>query len=209
MPKGCRYKTFFKEVFRNENKKQGACSDPVRSAVGCCYCYGNLTDTTEEVKNTFTVGQVALTLDEAPVNEYGEVVDGARRVQNAYKLIPGNTYVKDPTVHVTGNSEDSWIFVKVTNGISALEAADNTIASQITAYGWKPVDGTTGVFYQEYTKQEAPKDYVVFENFKIAGNANASATWANAGDVTVTAYAVQKANVATAKEAWDLVKPTV
>lgn len=168
-----------------------------------------LTAETQEITNTFTVGQVALTLDEAPVNEYGEEVDGARRAQNAYKLIPGNSYKKDPTVHVTGNSENSWILVKVTNGISALEAADNTIASQITAKGWLPVDGTNDVFYQEYTKQATDKDYVVFESFKIANDANTKEAWANPGVVTVIAYAVQKANVATAKEAWDLVKPTV
>ena len=168
-----------------------------------------LTAETGPVTNTFTVGQVALTLDEAPVNEYGEEVEGARRTQNTYKLIPGNTYKKDPTVHVTGNSEDSWIFVKVTNGINALEATGNTtIAAQITANGWEPVEGTTGVFYRDYTKQAADKDYVVFSNFKIADNANTKAEWTNAGEVTVIAYAVQKANVASAKEAWDLVKPT-
>lgn len=166
-----------------------------------------LTAQTETITNTFTVGQVALTLDEAPVNKYGVVQQGDRVTRNEYMLIPGNTYAKDPTVHVTGGSEDSWILVKVTNGISALEATDNTIAAQIIAKGWKRVDGTTDVFYQEYIKQEANKDYVVFQNFKIADDANTKAEWANAGEVTVIAYAVQKANVDSAKDAWAKVNP--
>lgn len=92
---------------------------------------------TDEVENTFTVGQVKITLDEAkvngdgkPINKDDEVVTdlaAAERVKtNSYKLLPGHTYTKDPTIHVDAVSEDSWIFVKVENGIAAFEAATST-----------------------------------------------------------------------------------
>jgi len=73
-----------------------------------------LNDTSEVVTNTFTVGKVNIKLDEAKVDEYG-VKDGDTRVEsNTYKLIPGHTYVKDPTVYVKGDSEPCYVRVKVT-----------------------------------------------------------------------------------------------
>ena len=73
-----------------------------------------LTDS-KEVKNTFTVGKVKIALDEAKVDTDGTPVEGAKRVtENEYKLMPGHTYVKDPTVTVLGGSEDCYVRMKVT-----------------------------------------------------------------------------------------------
>lgn len=93
-----------------------------------------LTSTTGEVKNTFTVGNVAITLDEAKVNVNGEPVDAkgekveladAPRVAgNQYKLIPSHEYTKDPTVHVTAGSEDAYVRMNVkVNNLNNLKAA--------------------------------------------------------------------------------------
>ena len=169
---------------------------------------------TASVENTFTVGSVNITLDEAKVNTDGTPVEGADRVtSNTYKLMPGHTYTKDPTVHVVAGSEDSYIFVKVENGISAFEAAASTeeggyktIAEQITANDWAALDGVPGVYYKTYTGTAAA-DLVVFDNFKIADNANTVGGWGNVSaettKVTVTAYAVQKDGFNTAAAAWD------
>lgn len=68
-----------------------------------------------EVKNTFTVGKVEIKLDEAKVNADGIPVEGADRVTaNSYKLMPGTTYTKDPTVTVLNGSEASYVRMKVT-----------------------------------------------------------------------------------------------
>lgn len=78
-----------------------------------------LTDT-QKVENTFTVGNVSIKLDEAKVDENGtQVVDKdgnpvARVTRNAYKLLPGHTYVKDPTVTVLTPSVESYVRMKVT-----------------------------------------------------------------------------------------------
>lgn len=68
---------------------------------------------TDTVTNTFTVGNVAIKLDEAKVDENG--VGGTERVKvNDYKLMPGHTYTKDPTVTVVDGSEKSYVRMKVT-----------------------------------------------------------------------------------------------
>lgn len=84
-----------------------------------------------EVKNTFTVGKVEIKLDEAKVTADGIPVEGADRVTaNSYKLMPGTTYTKDPTVTVKAGSEESYVRMKVTfNNAAALmemlPSADN------------------------------------------------------------------------------------
>ena len=70
---------------------------------------------TDKVENTFTVGNVTITLDEAKVNTDGTPVTPAERVKaNEYKLLPGHTYTKDPTVTVKAVSESSYVRMKVT-----------------------------------------------------------------------------------------------
>lgn len=179
-----------------------------------------------EVKNTFTVGNVKMTMDEAKVNTDGTPVENAKRVnENDYILSPGHTYVKDPIVHMDDKSENCYVFIKVENGLGVLEAATSTeeggyknIAAQITANGWEQLtdaDGkaVAGVYYKEYTKGQEAKDLKVFENFKIADNANTlknandqviwdTITDANKITVNVTAYAIQKDGFTTAAAAW-------
>lgn len=166
-----------------------------------------------KVTNTFTIGNVNITLDETKVDLDGEpVTPAARETLNSYKLVPGATYTKDPTVHVVANSEDSWIFVKVENGISTFEATTGegytNIAGQITAKGWTPLEGVDGVYYKEYTSKTTQEDLAVFDNFRIADTANSTEGWntVNTKSIVVTAYAIQKQGLDTAAAAWDEVK---
>lgn len=156
-----------------------------------------LTSTTETVTNSFTVGKVAITLDEAKVDAYGAAVTPASRVTaNSYKLIPGHSYTKDPTVHVAANSEACYLFVKVEDGLTNIEAA-TTIADQLTANHWKAVDDVANVYvYAKGTdaKTAVPAsttvtDVPVFGSFTLTGTASV-ADYANA-QIKVTAYAIQ------------------
>lgn len=165
---------------------------------------------TDQVVNTFTVGKVAITLDEAKVDPDGTPVAGAARVkENAYHLLPGHTYTKNPTVHVQANSENSLIFVKVENGIANYEAG-TTIAAQIAENGWQPLKDDNNVdvknvYYKTYTKSAEITDLPVFGNFTIADNANATDGWNNFSaetKVTVTAYAVQQDGFTSVDQAW-------
>jgi len=72
------------------------------------------TDTTDVVKNTFTMGKVKIDLDEAPVDEDGKKIDGKRVTINDYtttNMVPGHVFDKDPTIHVEAGSEESYIFL--------------------------------------------------------------------------------------------------
>ena len=74
-----------------------------------------LTFETDELVNTFTVGQVNLKLDETDVDETGTPIPNANRVTgNEYKLIPGKKYTKDPTMTVLAGSEASYVRILVT-----------------------------------------------------------------------------------------------
>ncbi|MDO5033716.1 MAG: SipW-dependent-type signal peptide-containing protein [Eubacteriales bacterium] len=155
----------------------------------------------DEVINTFTVGNVAITLDEKDVDNSTE--NAERDKENAYKLIPGHTYVKDPTIHVDANSEDCYLFVKVENEISDIEPtadgadADKRIDKQMATNGWTAVESTVNVYV--YTKSTASPykvrgnaDIIVFEKFTI-DNGVKNNTLANFSEkkITVTAYAIQ------------------
>ncbi len=67
--------------------------------------------------NTFTVGKVAITLDEAKVGPDGKKLEGEERVkENTYEnILPGAELDKDPTVTVEGGSADCYVYVAVRN----------------------------------------------------------------------------------------------
>ena len=156
---------------------------------------------TDTVTNTFTVGKVAIKLDEAKVTAYGEV-DGTTRVKaNEYKLIPGHSYIKDPIVYVEKGSEESYVFVKVANGLANIEAG-KTIATQIAENGWTALDGQTGVYYKVVDARETTVDMTlpVFASFTLKEDATV-ANYASA-TIVVTAYAIQKDQTGSAANAW-------
>lgn len=67
------------------------------AAIGATFAY--LTDT-KSVNNTFTMGNVKITLDETNVND----PEGDRVTSNAYNVYPGAVVTKDPIVHNTGKN---------------------------------------------------------------------------------------------------------
>lgn len=154
---------------------------------------------TDEVTNTFTVGKVVITLDEAKVNEAGkpvkevkndetgntsDVVVGnvaeATRVDiNNYHLLPGHEYTKDPIVHVDNASEECYLFVIVKNEIAAIESdaeGDKTVATQIAENGWAQISVAGDETLYVYGTVDAPvavaggANKTVFKNFKIDGD---------------------------------------
>ena len=89
------------------------------------------------VSNVFTVGDVKISMYESKVNSAGQPLDAdgnlvsvtnkpAEKVDtNSYHLIPGETYVKDPTIYInSGEMDDMYLFVKSTNMIRSAEAGN-------------------------------------------------------------------------------------
>ena len=180
-----------------------------------------LTSTTEVVKNTFTVGNVKITLDEAKVTEYGEKEGSTRTsVGNEYRLIPGHTYAKDPTVTVVANSEECYVYAKVTiTNFETLQDAcnDTTLLPQDFIIGWDSsvwacteytVDASgNAVCLFTYTgsvarnKNTDTKLPALFTHITLPGSVEYFAGLENV-KVDVQAYAVQADGFATAATAW-------
>lgn len=197
---------------------------PVAGSVFGTMAY--LTDN-DAATNTFTVGQVHMKLDEAKVNPDGTyVTDNSNRVtENEYHLIPGHTYIKDPTIHISDDSEDCYLFVRVENSIRNIETNEEgkTIAEQMEDLGWVAVDGATDIYVLAKGEGEADYTYTVskgaevevFKNFIIDGDkvvnvpdgetvpdGKVDLTPYAAATVKVTAYAVQAAGFDTSLDAW-------
>jgi len=96
-----------------------------------------LTDN-EAVTNTFTVGRVGLSLDEAKVNPDGTYVTDvnnrwqptAEDPEQEYHLLPGHSYYKDPTVTVDEGSEESYVRMMVEVTFEK-ELTDNELATSL------------------------------------------------------------------------------
>ena len=191
-------------------------------AVGMTIAYLTSTD---EVVNTFTVGNVQIKLDEADVDEYGRVPQGSpapRVTENTYKLIPGHEYTKDPTVTVLSGSEESYIKMTVTVTKSAeldaifgedganLLSIFNGYDSANWTYKGNTEDTTANTrTYEFWYKEEvaAPDADValdaLFDSITVPGNINNDQLKTIEGmTITVNAYAIQADGFADATAAW-------
>lgn len=107
-----------------------------------------LQDQTEAVVNTFTMGQVNITLDETKVDEYGKPVEGEngeevpRVLGNEYKMIPGHTYTKDPAVTIKAGSEESYVrmFVELNCYDVLQDIFEDKFLPQNFVQGWNPAE---------------------------------------------------------------------
>ena len=177
------------------------------AAVGGTIAY--LTDTTDPITNTFTVGKVDITLTET----FNTDTDSDQE-NDAWKaqLIPGTTYAKDPVVTVTADSEDCWLFVKFEEKNGAATYLDYT-SNLTAANGWTQGDGTnipSNVWYRAVNKADTTKSFQL-----LAGDStyptgcisvkdtvtNQNMNTASAAQLVYTAYACQSANM-TVNAAW-------
>lgn len=182
---------------------------------------------TDTVTNTFTVGNVAIKLDEASVNTDGSLVEGAARVKaNSYKLLPGHTYHKDPTVTVEAGSEDSYVRMKVevknidqlkavftdasyygTNGVFLLQklVGDWDNAKWASVGYEQSADGKTGTYEFRYYQKTGPATLEpLFTTITIPGSVDAAGL-EKLGNVQIkiTGEAIQADGFTDANAAWN------
>ena len=171
-----------------------------------------LTDKTETVTNTFTVGNIDITLKET--------------TGSAYKMVPGVPIDKDPTVTVVDGSEKCWLFVKIDKSENFDNFMKYTVASE-----WTELSSGSNVYYREVTTPGAftilgagsvTEGSVTFnwiENQVFVSSTVTKANMDNLTDQTLpklsfTAYAVQYEGLidknhssTTVDEAWALANP--
>ena len=189
-------------------------------------------DKTEEVTNTFTMGNVSFEkdknggLDESLVDEYGRPItinsDGKlvdadgdyvdkkgkpsdtsvpgtqedlRVTGNEYKLMPGKTYTKDPTLHIKVGSEPAWVYAEVVNGLGSLETTE-LIKSQMVRLGWVNVEGNIWRYNTKVDARAGARDVPVFESFKIISTATEDdIKEVQKNTITIKGFAIQSADI--------------
>lgn len=162
----------------------------------CCAVGGVLawlTDTTDSITNTFTVGNVKIDLAESKNLDL--------------KMVPGQNIEKDPKVTVEAGSEACWLFVKVEKSTVLDSYIDYTVDN-----GWTPLDGVNGVYYKEVDATTAANGavYSVLTGNQVTVKDavtqqmmdNLNVTGATQPTLTFTAYACQSAGFETAAAAW-------
>lgn len=163
-----------------------------------------LTHKTDEIKNTFSVGNINISLDE-PM---------AKQNNLNFKMVPGQEIVKDPTVTVAANSEACWLFVKIEEGGDL----NNFITYQV-GDGWTPLDAQDypGLYYRKVLATDTLKEFSVLLGDKVTVKGE-DVTKGMMNDLekpdaalptlTFTAYAIQQFGFTTEKEAWEEVSKT-
>ena len=149
----------------------------------------------DAIVNTFTIGDINATLTET---------------KREFKIVPGVDIVKDPVATVKANSEDCYLFVQLTEAnwptfTEATEAGSTTrkVKYEI-ANGWTKVED--GVYYRVVTKKDTDRHFDVLKGNRVTVSSTLTKEEANQikqqPQLTVAVYAVQKACMASAAEAW-------
>ena len=162
-----------------------------------------LYDVTDPITNTFTVGNVTLSLAESKGEGEGN--------NKSFTVSPGTSVAKDPKVTVGAGSDDCYVFVKV-------DEVDNSNAiSWNMRAGWTELEGAgvtdNTVWYQPVSKNEGAQEFYVLEggdgdlaNGKV-DIANTVTGSLEGTSLTFTAYGIQQAGFnGDVLAAWNAVK---
>lgn len=179
-------------------------------ALVLCFAVGGtlawLTARTNTITNTFTKGDVKISLTETwNTDTDGNGSNDAWQAQ----LIPGKTYDKNPTVAVLdGTNVDCWLFVKFEELNDAADYLDYT-STLTKANGWTQGDGTDipeNVWYREVKADNSVKEWHLLKDDEVTIKGSVTEDdMDDAADAKLvyTAYAAQKDNL-TAAGAWAL-----
>ncbi len=159
----------------------------------CCVVGGTvawLVDSTGEVVNTFTYGDVNIEL--------------AETTESPFTIVPGVNIPKDPKVTVLAGSEKCYVFVKIEEeNWPEVKMADNTtlkVRYEIaSAQNWLPLEGYSSIFYKEVEGSPNNQEFPVLADNRIIVDSSLTkeeiATIKQGGETKLifTAYAVQYA----------------
>ena len=153
------------------------------------------------IVNVFTVGNINAELTETAKTETTE-----------FKIVPGVVIAKDPVATVTANSEDCYLFVKLTEEnwptfTEATEAGSTRKVEYKIADGWTELESEHGVYYREVLKKDTEnRTFPVLKDNQVTVSSTLTKKEANdiqkAPKLTVAVYAVQKESMGSVDKAW-------
>lgn len=169
-----------------------------------------LTDKTDTVENTFSVGDINIELKEHDYDPATNTLSTTSLVteNKDYKIVPGKDLPKDPFVTVKANSEACYLFVKVEATGWTNDKIAYTIDSAWTELNSAANSATgTKVYYREVSASTADQPFYILANNKVIVSKELTKTEIEAitDDLSLkfTAYAVQKEGSVDAAAAWD------
>ena len=179
-----------------------------------------LMDATPDVVNTFTVGDIEISLTETTGSNY--------------HYVPGATVSKDPVVTVHAPSEACWLFVKIAENKNTIDGLSGEVVNYEVSdnvddsVDWVLVDSASNVYGRKVdaiAKDAADVSFQVLKGNKVTINSGVTEAMAEKMDgdgkdvdgstiddtstkptLTLTAYAIQSDNISatTAVEAWEI-----
>lgn len=167
---------------------------------------------TKTAENTFTMGNVKITLDETDIDN----PQGDRVIENEYNVYPGQTVVKDPIVHNVG---ENGAFIRATVNVgdwvnecakyfpNAPEFASDKFKETLVTYlvdrlgaGWEVIGFEAG---DVFTDRQSDAKFILKYNGILASGANTTAMFDHVnipkgiengesfGKITIKAEAIQ------------------
>ena len=150
-----------------------------------------LTDKTEAIENTFTVGNIEITLAES--------VDTDKDGKASFKIVPGATDDKDPTITVVEESEKCYVYALIENNLvinKEVVATTDLKSADWTAIG--KTDNKTLYRYKEVVDASAAdKELPVFTKVTYDGDkiTAENISTLNEKTIVVSAFAHQAENI--------------
>lgn len=159
-----------------------------------------LADSSDKVTNTFTESEMDVTITESDADGDGNLLE------NEYKMVPGHTITKNPTVTVSASSEAAYVFVRIEEKIGTVTLANGTTCTFADFLSWEIADGWTaldsatdnGVYvYYRNTSEGNQSPYQVLKNDAVLVDVDVNKemmdklTADNYPQLVIDAYSVQ------------------
>ncbi len=162
---------------------------------------------TDPVTNTFSPSTIDITLAE----DTKKNIDSNDDYQ--FKMVPGDTFAKDPYVTVEAGSEACWLFVAITESANLDTFIDYGVNS-----GWQLLEGYTNIYYRSIddatAKAGSDKLYILAGDATYPDGCVTIRDSVTKADMTAiaasaqptlsfNACAVQSAHLSTVEAAWE------
>lgn len=169
-----------------------------------------LSDSSETVTNTFSVGNIDIEMKEHALGADGQLTDTETVEEDSYKILPGTQQPKDPFVRIFADSEACYVFVQVWE-------VNNAASDSLRYVSWEIDDQWTllktennvSTYYLtlNHAMSDEDEEYNVLKDKTVSYSENLTkdmidALGENVPQLVFKGFAVQLGAASTADDAW-------